>query len=244
MEEKREIGKLGYVAASKMWELLDFLESLDENEETKKDSALIKLENFLPNIKTKDLIILKTICKDRDTDLYNSFVSKYSYIEFDSSGKSKPKNQEPWRVKLFSLEQVCSYSKQSIDAIGEDVLKHKPNKQIVNAKTLKCLKSVEFRELALTRKLFANKFNGQDLPVRLEDFEIIKNELKERIPNISKFISIVLDYCLRFSKKEDFEFFLSHVFARLDVLACDKDLEEQVNKEYLKSINNIISLNN
>lgn len=244
MENNEKIVKIGFITAKQLWNLLDYLESLDNDEETKKESALIKLENFLPNIKTNELMVLKAICKERDSTLFNSFVMKYPHIEFDLTGTTKPKNQEPWRVKLLSLEQVFQMSKQTIDSMGTDVLQHKQNQQIIHAKNLKCLKNIKYRDLALTRKLFIQRFHNQELPIRVEDFEILKKELNGLIKNFNKLESLILDNCLKYSNKEDFEFFLSHVFARLDVLACDKNLEEKVNKEFLETINNIISLNN
>jgi len=217
-------------------ELVRYLDSITE------ESASLAIGGFFPSLTAIQELELNHIIEMKEKDLFEKFKSDYPDIEIDPEGTSIPIQKNYWEVAEKALNHVYDLAFNSLKKSNfKDNSPASENTQIYNAKTLSCLKNIEYISPALyypNRKLFLDKF-PQISFLSIESAEL---NLKKKGVNSESFLSYVIFYCKK-KKYENFATFIDHLFRRIDVLSSDKDMSSYSNIDFLDSINSIINKN-
>lgn len=224
----------------KLEEILFFLKNISkgETEEEKiADVVTEKIFRFFPNVSGKQTLQLSYLFKniltktEKVEEFFFIFKTNeiYKDLEIDLSGRSKIKNKKFWEIKLESLEQLFQIAQQNKEV--------SINKQIINGKTLECLKNIKIDNCNSLEKEFLLKNI-----ISKKKIDEIKEKVKKLFTN-TYFLELIFLYCDS-KENSEIEFFLSHLFARIELLFQDKELENDVNKIFFKTIQDLIKKNN
>ena len=232
--------KFSNLEFNKLKEILFFLKSISKGETEQEKIADVvaeKIFRFFPNVSTAQTLQLSYLFEnilekaEKAEELFSILkISEiYKDLEIDLSGRSKIKNKKFWEIKLESLEQLFLIAQQNKEI--------SINKQIINGKTLDCLKNIKRNDYDSLEKKFLSKNI-----ISKKKFDEIKEKVKKIFSNID-FLEIIFFYC-NSKENSEIEFFLSHLFTRIELLFQDKELENEVNKIFFETIQDLIKKNN
>lgn len=219
----------------------DFIELVDYLDSATDGAAMSAIGNFIPGMNALQEMEMGYIVDTKDESAFERFRQENPDLEIDPEGKSVPDEKRYWEVKEKALNH--SYD------LAFNYLKDKDFKddgdrestQVYNAKTLAALKNMEYKDHSIypfKRKLF---LDGQPL-LSNKEFNRIEGLLKSVGVEPFKFMIYVLAYCAD-KKYGKFAFFLEQLFGRIEVLADDKDLVSESNRDFLESINAVVNKN-
>lgn len=217
-------------------ELVTYLESITDN------AAMIAIGNFFPKLTALQELELGYIVDSKDRDAFERFKQEYPDLEIDPEGTSQPEEKRYWEVTEKALNHTYDLAFNYLKNNNfKDESLDKGNTQIYNAKTLAALKNMEYQDHSLypfKRKLFLDK----NPYLSNKEFNKIESVLKSINLNPSGLMIYVISYC-KDKKYQYFNVFLEHLFKRIEILAEDKDMTSQSNRDFLEAINAIISKN-
>jgi hypothetical protein len=217
-------------------ELVNYLDSITE------EAASLAIGGFFPGLTAVQELELNHIIETKEKDLFEKFKSDYPDIEIDPEGTSTPVQKNYWEVAEKALNHVYDLAFNSLKKSNfKDSSPAKENTQIYNARTLSCLKNMEYVNSSFyypNRKLFIEKFPQ----ISLLTLEMAESNLKKKEIDAESFMSYVLTYCKK-KKYENFATFIDHLLRRIDVLSSDKDMSSHSNIDFLDSINRVINKN-
>jgi hypothetical protein len=217
-------------------ELVEYLDSITE------ESASAAIGGFFPNLTAIQELELNHVIDTKDRILFERFKSEYPDIEINPDGTSVPSKKNYWEVTEKAINHVFDMALDSLKKSNfKDDSPSDENTQVYNAKTLSCLKNMEYVNPNLyypMRKLFFEKFPQ----ISQSSFQDAEANLEKKGLDANGFLSYVIVYCKK-KKYENFSFFLDHLFRRIDILALDESNVSNSNSDFLESINNVINKN-
>jgi hypothetical protein len=217
-------------------ELITYLESITDN------AAMIAIGSFFPKLNALQELELGYIVDSKDRDAFERFKEEYPDLEIDPEGKSQPEEKRYWEVTEKALNHTYDLAFNYLKNNNfKDDNSDKGNTQIYNAKSLAALKNMEYQDSSIypfKRKLFLDK----NPYLSNKEFNNIESVLKLIGVDPNKLMIYVISYC-KDKKYNNFNIFLEHLFKRIEILAGDKDMTSQSNKDFLEAINTIINKN-
>jgi len=217
-------------------ELITYLESITDN------AAMIAIGSFFPKLNALQELELGYIVDSKDRDAFERFKEEYPDLEIDPEGKSQPEEKRYWEVTEKALNHTYDLAFNYLKNNNfKDDNPDKGNTQIYNAKSLAALKNMEYQDSSIypfKRKLFLDK----NPYLSNKEFNNIESVLKLIGVDPNKLMIYVISYC-KDKKYNNFNIFLEHLFKRIEILAGDKDMTSQSNKDFLEAINTIINKN-
>jgi hypothetical protein len=217
-------------------ELITYLESITDN------AAMIAIGSFFPKLSALQEIELGYIVDSKDRDAFERFKEEYPDLEIDPEGKSQPEEKRYWEVTEKALNHTYDLAFNYLKNNNfKDDSPDKGNTQIYNAKSLAALKNMEYQDSSIypfKRKLFLDK----NPYLSNKEFNKIESVLKSISVDPNRLMIYVISYC-KDKKYHNFNVFLEHLFKRIEILAEDKDMTSQSNKDFLEAINTIINKN-
>jgi hypothetical protein len=220
----------------------DFIQLVNYLESATEGAAMAAIGNFFPELSALQELELGYIVDTKDEASFERFRNEHPDLVIDPSGKTEPSEKNYWEIKEKALNHAYDSAFNSLSQEGfQDRSKSKINTQIYNAKTLAALKNMEYSDPSIypfKRKLFIDK--NQELSNR--EFNRIEDILKSIGLEPSKFMIYVLNYC-KDKKYDSFNFFLDHLFSRIELLSDDKEKVSEYNKSFYDSINEVCNKN-
>jgi hypothetical protein len=217
-------------------ELITYLESITDN------AAMIAIGSFFPKLNALQELELGYVVDSKDRDAFERFKKEYPDLEIDPEGKSQPEEKRYWEVTEKALNHTYDLAFNYLKNNNfKDESPDKGNTQIYNAKTLAALKNMDYQDSSIypfKRKLFLDK----NPYLSNKDFNKIESVLKSVSVDPNRLMIYVISYC-KDKKYHNFNVFLEHLFKRIEILAEDKDMTSQSNKDFLEAINTIINKN-
>jgi hypothetical protein len=217
-------------------ELITYLESITDN------AAMIAIGSFFPKLNALQELELGYIVESKDKNAFERFKEEYPDLEIDPEGKSQPEEKRYWEVTEKALNHTYDLAFNYLKNNNfKDDNPDKGNTQIYNAKSLAALKNMEYQDSSIypfKRKLFLDK----NPYLSNKEFNKIESVLKLIGVDPNKLMIYVISYC-KDKKYNNFNIFLEHLFKRIEILAGDKDMTSQSNKDFLEAINTIINKN-
>jgi hypothetical protein len=217
-------------------ELITYLESITDN------AAMIAIGSFFPKLNALQELELGYIVDSKDRDAFERFKEEYPDLEIDPEGKSQPEEKRYWEVTEKALNHTYDLAFNYLKNNNfKDDSPDKRNTQIYNSKSLAALKNMEYQDSSIypfKRKLFLDK----NPYLSNKEFNKIESVLKSISVDPNRLMIYVISYC-KDKKYHNFNVFLEHLFKRIEILAEDKDMTSQSNKDFLEAINTIINKN-
>lgn len=191
------------------------------------DTAVNKLNTFLPNITFRDFTQLKLILKQHDSLKYAKFIKQHDYITYDPSGTSA--HEFPyWEIMLDSMNATMEALVEQFKNNPKDLFKYK---HLFDARDLKILSRYSANAVTLQRAMFFKKLGNKSIEYSAR-LEMIEAGLKDLIPAYNRFLAKLYGYGTTTKDLTTFNYILN----RLEYMIEDEELTHPSNQEYLAKI--------
>lgn len=241
MEAKKTISDLDFEKFIELVHLLDFTD--EENEHSAVTTIVDRLSRFIGNIPADDAIILGNAVQDIQNnemeaaeEEYNYFKLKNPELEYNPEGTLGFSPIRYFELSLQTVERAYERAEEVLAKNPHDISSEKPFTQIKDARTLlPLLRMKGSYEYPIKKNMY---FKNKIPVVEEEELAAMVFELKELLGEEQKVAAKFINYIYNKNPNRVYHF-VEHFITRIHVLYLDKDLEYEVNKEFLETLKKV-----